>query len=86
MKKKSIEEREKIAIDLKVKIASLGIPDCFDGIEEFHKILNEYCKPNIFGGFSGSIKLLEIERNLEYILPLAKHAAPVVKLTAFTSF
>jgi hypothetical protein len=79
---KSIEDRIIIADTLKEKIQNLGIPSIYPGIVEFYKILDEYCKDNIISGFSGKIKLPEISRYIEYILPIRKEIEHVVKITA----
>lgn len=81
-KHKTVEERQKISEDLKKKIADLGIPSSYEGVQEFHRLLDEYCKPNIFAGFSGKIAIKELSRNIEYILPISKTPQPVVKMTA----
>jgi hypothetical protein len=54
----------------------------FPGIEEFVKILREYEKPNILSGFSGVIKVPELKRDIEYILPIQTHIAHGVRLVS----
>ena len=54
----------------------------FEGIDEFLKILVEYKKPTIFSGFSGIIRLPELKRNIEYILPLKKSVDHGVRLVS----
>lgn len=54
----------------------------FEGVEEFLKILNEYKKPVLYSGFSGIIKLPELKRNIEYILPLRKLVDHGVRLVS----
>ena len=45
----------------------------FEGVTEFLAILEEYKKPVILSGFTGVIKVPELKRNIEYILPLRRH-------------
>jgi hypothetical protein len=52
----------------------------FEGIQDFLKILEEYKKTVILSGFSGVIKLPELKRNIEYILPMRKFIAHGVRL------
>jgi hypothetical protein len=54
----------------------------FHGIEEFLKVLKEYKKENVLTGFSGVIKVPELDRNIEYILPTKKHVDHGVRLVS----
>jgi hypothetical protein len=54
----------------------------FPGIEEFLKVLKEYKKDNVLTGFSGVIKVPELDRNIEYILPIKKHVEHGVRLVS----
>jgi flagellar biosynthesis/type III secretory pathway chaperone len=76
---KDCEERTAIVketIDklIEVNLAALDENDevysGFEGVEQFLKILEEYKKPVLYSGFSGIIKIPELKRNIEYILPL----------------
>jgi hypothetical protein len=55
---------------------------CFDGVQELLAILNEYKKPILLSGLSGVIKVPELQRNIEYILPIRKEAEHVIRLVA----
>lgn len=88
---KSVEERQKVydeAINKLLEVHLVSIDDDgkvysgFPGIQEFVNILNEYKKPNIFSGFSGVIKVPELDRNIEYILPLNIHVQHGVRLVS----
>lgn len=88
---KTVKEREKIydeAIEKLLEVHLISIDDDgkmysgFPGIQEFINIISEYKKPNILSGFSGVIKVPELERNIEYILPLNKHVQHGVRLVA----
>lgn len=88
---KDCEERTAIVketIDklIQVNLAALDenneIYSGFEGVEEFLKILNEYKKPVLYSGFSGIIKLPELKRNIEYILPLRKFVDHGVRLVS----
>lgn len=54
----------------------------FEGIEELLKILEEYKKPNILSGFSGIISVPELNRNIEYILPLKRNTGHGIRLVS----
>jgi hypothetical protein len=54
----------------------------FDGIQELLIILNEYKKPKLLSGFSGVIKVPELQRNIEYILPIRKDSEHGIRLVA----
>ncbi len=88
---KDCEERgnivkETIAKLIEVNLAALDENDevysGFEGIEEFLKILDEYKKPCLYSGFSGIIKVPELKRNIEYILPLKKSVDHGVRLVS----
>lgn len=66
-----------VAIDEDDKIYS-----GFEGIEQLLSILEEYKKPSILSGFSGIIKVPELKRNIEYILPLRKSVAHGIRLVS----
>lgn len=78
---KSVSMRVDFVISMKEKIKNLGIPDSYSSIKEFYKILDEYCNPNLTSGFSGKINIPEIQKNLEYILPMRKEIEPIIKLS-----
>lgn len=88
---KSVEERTQIVIEtiaklIEVNLAAVDDNDtaysAFDGIQEFLKILEEYKKPGLLSGFSGVIKVPELKRNIEYILPLRQMVAHGVRLVS----
>lgn len=88
---KDCEERTAIVketIDklIEVNLAALDennqVYSGFEGVEEFLKILDEYKKPVLYSGFSGIIKLPELKRNIEYILPLKKLVDHGVRLVS----
>lgn len=77
---KTQEERQQIADNLKVQIENLGIPTSHDGISEFLKVLDEYSQPHVPSGLYGKIKIPEINRRIEYTLPVLKGSPPTVKM------
>jgi flagellar biosynthesis/type III secretory pathway chaperone len=88
---KDCEERTAIVketIDklIEVNLAALDENDevysGFEGVEQFLKILEEYKKPVLYSGFSGIIKVPELKRNIEYILPLKKLVDHGVRLVS----
>ena len=88
---KSIEERTLIVAEsleklIEVHLASVNddgsVYSAFEGIQEFVKVLEEYKKPGLLSGFSGVIKLPELNRNIEYILPLKQMAGHGVRLVS----
>lgn len=79
---KSVEERQKICLDIKGKLVSLGLSPDFDTVRDFIKILDEYSKPNVTSGFSGVVSFPEIGRRIEYVLPIRSQSQPVVKMVA----
>jgi hypothetical protein len=48
-------------------------------------ILKEYEKPALLSGFSGVIKVPELNRNIEYILPIQKRSGHGVRLVSTES-
>lgn len=88
---KDCEERTAIVKEtieklIEVNLAALDdnneVYSGFEGVEEFLKILDEYKKPVLYSGFSGIIKLPELKRNIEYILPLKKLVDHGVRLVS----
>lgn len=88
---KNCEERADIVNEtieklIEVNLAALDennkVYSGFEGIEEFLKILEEYKKPVLYSGFSGIIKVPELKRNIEYILPLKKFVDHGVRLVS----
>jgi hypothetical protein len=88
---KDCEERTQIVVEtiaklIEVNLAALDenneVYSGFEGVDEFLKILAEYKKPSLFSGFSGIIKLPELKRNIEYILPLKKSVDHGVRLVS----
>lgn len=88
---KDCEERENIVKEtiaklIEVNLAALDENDKvysgFEGVEEFLKVLDEYKKPTLYSGFSGIIKVPELKRNIEYILPLKKSVDHGVRLVS----
>jgi hypothetical protein len=86
---KSVEERTQIVVETIAKLVEVSLATLddnnkvyspFEGIQEFIKILEEYEKPTLLSGFSGVIKLPELKRNIEYILPLRQMVAHGVRL------
>jgi hypothetical protein len=89
LKYKSVEERINVRNEVIQKLKEVhlvGVDEdgndysSFNGVNDFVKILHEYIKPNILSGFSGVIKIDELQRNIEYILPLRKNSEHVVRL------
>lgn len=88
---KTVEERTQIVVEtiaklVEVNLAAIDEKDtvysAFEGIQQFIKILDEYKKPVILSGFSGIIKVPELKRNIEYILPLRQMVAHGVRLVS----
>jgi hypothetical protein len=88
---KSVEERTAIVDETIEKLREVHLVgendegevySGFDGVEELLKILREYKKPNILSGFTGVIKLPELGRNVEYILPLGKNNGHGIRLVS----
>lgn len=92
IKFKTVEERKEIvreALDKLEEVHLIGWDDNdkkyysgFPGIEELLVILREYEKPNLLSGFSGVIKVPELNRNVEYILPVRKFVSHGVRLVS----
>jgi hydrogenase maturation factor len=88
---KSVEERTQIVVETIAKLVEVSLAavddndtvySAFEGIQEFIKILEEYKKPTLLSGFSGVIKVPELKRNIEYILPLRQMIAHGVRLVS----
>lgn len=88
---KDCEERSAIVKETIAKLVEVNLAafddnnevySGFEGIEEFLKILNEYKKPVLYSGFSGIIKVPELKRNIEYILPIRKFINHGVRLVS----
>lgn len=77
---KTREERTQIAINLIKQIKKNEIPDYIPGMKEFRKILNQYLEPDIISGYSGKIRMPELDKILEYNLPMKKNSQPMVRL------
>lgn len=78
---KSQQERIEIVDKIKNKFRELGIDlQEFESFHEFNNILHEYSQENIYSGYSGRYYIPEINRYLEYILPLRKTSNDMVKL------
>jgi hypothetical protein len=92
IKFKSVEERKEIVIEVLAKLEEvhlIGWDDdekkhysSFEGIQELLVILHEYEKPKLLSGFSGVIKVPELNRNIEYILPIRKLVSHGVRLVS----
>jgi hypothetical protein len=88
---KDVEERCEIVKEIHDKLIEVHLAFCDDdgsisseieAIQEFLKVLQEYKKPGVLSAFSGVIKLPELRRNLEYILPIKKFIAHGVRLVS----
>ncbi len=77
---KSQDERIKIKKDLIQQLQNHSV-FILDSVQPFIKILTEYTQPIIDTGYSGSIYLPEINRNLDYCLPMRPNTEPMVKLS-----
>lgn len=89
---KSQEERQSIVDETIAKLKEVHLIgtnedgthySSFMGIQELLTILNEYRKPALLSGFSGIIKVPELQRNVEYILPLRKDVDHGIRLVAY---
>lgn len=78
---KPVSIRQDFSDQMKEKLENLGIPDSYHGMQEFYKVLDDYCNPIITSGFSGKINIPEISRKIEYILPMRLEIEPIVKLS-----
>ena len=90
---KTLEERIAIVDETISKLQEvhlIGINDQgeyysgFPGVQELLDILKEYKKAVILSGFSGIIKVPELGRNIEYILPLRKDTEQIVRLISMS--
>ena len=91
-KYKTVEERKAIVQEVIGKLEEvhlIGWDDethkpysGFEGIEEFLEVLREYEKPVLLSGFSGVVKVPELNRNVEYILPVRKASGHGVRLVS----
>lgn len=89
---KSVEERKEIVTEVIAKLEEthlIGWDDDekkyysgFPGIEDLLVILREYEKPKLLSGFSGVIKVPELGRNVEYILPVRKLVGHGIRLVS----
>lgn len=77
---KTREERTQIVIDLLKQMLVNELPHYVPGIIEFRYILNQYVQENLISGFSGTIKIPEMDMVLEYNLPIKKIGKPMVRL------
>lgn len=91
---KSVEERQEIVKEVYDKLVEVSIASYdedgslysgFDGVQELIKILQEYSKPTLLSGFTGVIKLPEMQRDIEYILPLRNTGGHGVRLVSTDS-
>ncbi len=89
---KTVEERKEIVQEVIQKLEEVHLIGWdedekrhysgFEGIDEFLGLLREYEKPVLLSGFSGVVKVPELNRNVEYILPVRKIAAHGVRLVS----
>lgn len=88
---KSVEERTQIVVETIAKLVEVNLAaidendnvySAFEGVQELIKLLDEYKKPSLLSGFSGVIKLPELKRNIEYILPLRQMIPHGVRLVS----
>lgn len=88
---KSVEERTQIVVETIAKLVEVNLAaidendnvySAFEGVQELIKLLDEYKKPSLLSGFSGVIKVPEIKRNIEYILPLRQMIPHGVRLVS----
>lgn len=78
---KTVEERLKIKQDVLQQMDRLNVDvDVLESFQPFMKILDEYCQPKLMNGYSGRLYIPEINRVLEYVLPLRVWAQPMVRL------
>lgn len=88
---KSVEERTQIVAETIAKLVEVNLAAFdenntvyseFEGIQHFIQILEEYKKTALLSGFSGVIKVPELKRNIEYILPIRQMVAHGVRLVS----
>ena len=92
IKFKTVEERKEIVAEVIAKLEETHLVGWdedekkhysgFEGINDLMSILREYEKPNLLSGFSGVIKVPELNRNVEYILPIRKVAGHGIRLVS----
>jgi hypothetical protein len=91
-KYKTVEERKEIVQEVIGKLEEVHLIGWdeeeekyysgFSGVEEFLCVLREYEKPVLLSDFSGVVKVPELNRNVEYILPVRKMAGHGVRLVS----
>jgi hypothetical protein len=89
---RTVEERKDIVAEVLAKLEEVHLIGWdeddkkyysgFEGVQELLTILREYEKPKLLSGFSGVIKVPELNRNVEYILPIRKVASHGVRLVS----
>lgn len=80
---KTLEERVAIVDSIKRQFSDLGIDiETFEALKQLKDILKEYQIESIVSGFSGKFYVPEINRHVEYVLPLKKMTNGYVKLVA----
>ena len=82
---KTQEERLEIVSNLKQQVNDLGIPDSHEGIQLFYKALDEYSNANTTWSVTGKVTVPEINRRIEYSLPITKGIEPLIKMTHINS-
>lgn len=82
-KYKTIDDRKDIVKNIIKQFHDLGIDiEVFEPLQKLNKILTEYQANSITSGFSGKFYVPELNRHVEYVLPLRKLTNGYVKLIA----
>lgn len=82
---KTQEERLEIVFNLKKQINDLGIPESHEGIQSLYKALDEYSRPTTTWSVAGKVTVPEINRRIEYSLPITKEIQPLIKMAYIAS-
>lgn len=77
---KTVEERTAICNDVRKKIAEMAVGD-LEALKELEKVLQEYVNCTGDAGFTGRIPFPEVNRVIEYKLPMRKCNDAYVRLS-----
>ena len=78
-KSRDAADRRKVVDAIRREMAEHHI-DGLEGVAPFHKLLDEYAQPEILSGLSGRLYVEELERYIEYVLPLRASSKYMVRL------
>ena len=72
-------DRQKVVDAIRLEMVENQI-DGLEGVAPFHKILDEYARPDLLSGMSGRLYVEELERYIEYVLPMRESSNHMVRL------